>query len=293
MFDTDVHTLIKKRISCRSFKTEILPGHQAEIMQQTIKQLPEAPFKNSMKFHIESANENDTREIKKLGTYGTIQNPAAFILGACEDTREALVDFGYHAELLVLKNEELGLGSCWLGASFQKSRFAEKIKLSEKEIMPAVIALGIPQENPALMDRFIRWNAKSRKRKDWDQLFFLNHFSMPLSHRKANAFSEALEMLRLAPSASNKQPWRVIFEEDKNLYHFILMRVGHYHKAFSILRVPDLQKIDLGIGMAHFEASLNASDMPGKWIETSVDHLELPDKSEYIMSWKPNGSFNK
>lgn len=285
MFKKDIHELIQSRISCRSFKKQNLSEIQIIELKKTIAQLPEPPFKSSIRFLIVAAQQNDMNQMKKLGTYGSIKNPNAFIIGVCEDTKEALVDFGFLMELLVLKVEELNLGSCWLGGSFQKSRFAECASCTEEEIVPSVIAVGVPMENPTMMDRFIRLNAKSRKRKNWDALFFINDLHTPLSKEHENSIIDSLEMLRIAPSASNKQPWRVVLEEETNAYHFILQRIGNYHKAFNLLKLPDLQKVDLGIAMAHFDKSAQSRNRKGIWKRISLEHIELTENDEYIMSW--------
>jgi hypothetical protein len=52
----------------------------------------------------------------------------------------------------------------------------------------------------------------------------------------------------MAPSASNNQPWRIA--ADGNLFRFHISRKAGYQKAFSGI---DLQMIDIGIAMAHFD----------------------------------------
>ena len=48
-----------------------------------------------------------------------------------------LEDFGYTMERIILFATDLGLGTCWLGGSFTKSRFAEKISANGSERVPA------------------------------------------------------------------------------------------------------------------------------------------------------------
>ena len=68
---------------------------------------------------------------------------------------------------------------------------------------------------------------------------------------------EALETLRLAPSASNRQPWRALVAGEQ--VHLYLRRTPGYHRAGGM----DLQRLDIGIAMAHLELALRAAD-PGK-----------------------------
>ena len=69
---------------------------------------------------------------------------------------------------------------------------------------------------------------------------------MPLTEAKAGRLAGALEMVRWAPSAVNKQPWRVVVYQ--NAAHFYLKR----NKGFISDGAGDMQKIDLGIALCHF-----------------------------------------
>ena len=53
--------------------------------------------------------------------------------------------------------------------------------------------------------------------------------------------------MRLAPSAVNKQPWRVVVCDNKA--HFYEKRSKGYISADNW----DIQKIDMGIALCHFE----------------------------------------
>lgn len=53
-------------------------------------------------------------------------------------------------------------------------------------------------------------------------------------------------MARLAPSAVNKQPWRIVVADNKA--HFYLKR----SKGFGHEGKLDMQMIDMGIALCHF-----------------------------------------
>ena len=84
-----------------------------------------------------------------------------------------------------------------------------------------------------------------------------------------------LEMVRLAPSAVNKQPWRVVL--DKNGAHFYRKR----SKGFVSEAVGDMQKIDMGIALCHFAlaAKENAINVcfrvsdPGIMAEADTEYI--------------------
>ena len=58
-------------------------------------------------------------------------------------------------------------------------------------------------------------------------------------------------MLRYAPSAVNRQPWRVIRNEKR--YHFYLK----HDKGYVSESTGDLQKVDMGIAFCHFMSGIN------------------------------------
>ena len=149
-------------------------------------------------------------ELKNLGTYGTIRGAGLYLIGAVKDIAGSQVDLGYCLEKVVLEATALGLGSCWLGGTFRRSRFARRIELADDELLPVVIPLGCPAESEKLWDRLIRSGSRSSRRKPWCELFFTEDGRTPLSEKDAGSYRNALEAVRLAPSALNRQPWRII-----------------------------------------------------------------------------------
>jgi hypothetical protein len=208
-------------------------------------------------------------------------------MAAIRDRPGALEDFGYLLELLVLKAADLEIGSCWLGGTFTKSRFARLMDLEPDETIPAVISIGYPHDRQAFLDRVSRVYAGSDRRLPWDSLFFKDFWDIPLTSESAGAFLEALILLRLAPSASNKQPWRIL--NSGSLWHFYLRRTPNYPPPVIdfLLGLADLQRIDIGIAMAHFELGAKESGQHGSWY-VSDPQLTQPDQHlEYIASWLP------
>ena len=66
-------------------------------------------------------------------------------------------------------------------------------------------------------------------------------------------------MVRLAPSAGNKQPWRILKEKDNNIFHFywVIGKNINYNK---------LHKIDMGIAVCHFDLMVKELGLKGNWI---------------------------
>jgi len=172
------------------------------------------------------------------------------------------------------------------GGTFSKSGFAKKITLTTREVMPAVAVVGYI----AGANRFggwIRKRAGSDLRFPWELLFFDEKFEDPITPQRAGLYAEPLEMVRLAPSASNKQPWRIVRVGDA--WHFFLQRTKGYGEGsllFRLLHLADLQRVDMGIAMCHFELTAHELGLTGYWVIDEPD-IKKPDQSmEYTVSWK-------
>ena len=69
--------------------------------------------------------------------------------------------------------------------------------------------------------------------------------------------------VRQGPSASNKQPWRILKSADR--FHLYLQRTRGYRNVFTrMAQVDDMQRIDMGIAMCHFELTARELGLSGK-----------------------------
>jgi hypothetical protein len=151
--------------------------------------------------------------------------------------------------------------------------------------MPAVTSVGYIAEPDRSQD-WVRRRAGSDQRLAWENLFFHKRFGEILSPDEAAAFAVPLEMARLGPSASNKQPWRIL--KDGDAWHFYLQRTRGYGSgslAFGLLRLADLQRVDMGIAMCHFELAAQESGLKGQWGLQEPDIAKPDSRTEYTVSW--------
>ena len=187
-------------------------------------------------------------------------------------------DYGYAMEKNILKATALGLGTCWLGGTFRRSGFARRLNLSESELLPAISPVGYPGEARSLTDRFFRFSAGSDQRKEWSELFSDGSPETLLSREATGGYEAPLECVRGGPSASNKQPWRIV--KDGSAFHFFLARTPGYDRMFKEIR---LQNVDMGIAMCHFELAARELGLLGSW----NDHAPgIPSGGwEHIVSW--------
>ncbi len=278
-FMAAITEIIKKRFSCRTYADKPIDEETLKKLKEIINSLPAGPFGGKPRITLVNAASTSPQEWKKLGTYGVIKNARLFVVGAIKDTANAMEDYGYCKELLVLRATQLGLGTCWLGGTFSSGSFAKAINLQEGESLPTVAPIGYPAQKKALAEKMMRGVAGSDKRKPWSELFFADNFSTPLTPKQAGIYAEALENIRIAPSAANKQPWRVLYDTKRNVFHFFLARTFSY----KLMGMGALQDIDLGIAMSHFELTAHEQGISGKW-QISVNAPKT-SSLDYIVSW--------
>ena len=284
-FKKPITDLIKKRYSCRTYTGEPISLRIQEHLINFLQDLPPGPFNSQPRFKLIAAKASDSDELSGLGTYGFIKDSPAYIIGASGVDGNNLEDFGYLMEAIILYATGLELGTCWLGGTFTRSSFADRVDLAEVETIPAVTAVGYPAPNPRKFDSQIRQTAGSDYRLPWQEIFFNEDLKEPLSQDQVGDFSVPLEMVRLGPSASNKQPWRISMSGD--CFHFFLNRTPGYRDKFynKLIKIEDLQKVDMGIALCHFELTADALSLPGNWEFRENTSSKLFPESQYLVSW--------
>jgi nitroreductase len=275
---------IKMRRSCRTYDSRAIDVERRTLFEQFLTANTAGPFGSAIRFILSDFSQVNKGEMKIPGTYGVIQGAPHFIIGAVKKNHMAMEDYGYAMEKNILYATELGLETCWLGGTFQRSGFARYLDLKEEELLPAISPLGYGKEKKSLTDRVFRYIASSDKRKPWEQLFFLDNLETPLERAAAGGFSEVLESLRAGPSASNRQPWRIVKDKDSERFHFFIRRTPGYGRLIGEI---SLQNIDMGIAMCHFELSARELGLQGQWVKSPPPGLERVGAGmEYIVTWR-------
>jgi len=285
-FSHSVSELVRSRFSCRKYSKEEIGRQKIEQLRIFTSSLGSGPFGTGAQFRLITAEESDRNELKGLGTYGFVQNPPAFIVGTVTKADRNLEDYGFLFEKVILFATDIGLGTCWLGGTFTKSGFSKKIDMPDGYSMPAIAAVGNIYDTRPEKRAFMSRHLKPVPRKDWNELFFDRQFGSPLVLSDKDKYSLPLEMVRLAPSASNKQPWRIIKDGDK--FHFYMQRTKGYRESlpFKILKIDDMQRIDMGIAMCHFELAASESGLKGRWIVNEPDVIVPDSLTAYTASWQ-------
>lgn len=264
---------VTKRYSVRTFNNVPVEKEKREALLKYAASL-DNPFGPHIR--VQFVGKDTAANGEKLGTYGVIKGAKLFMGVTVADKPNAALAVGYEFEKLVLYAASLGLGTCWLGGTFNRTAFAEAMEIKEGELFSILSPLGYAANAKSVTEKLMRLGIKADTRLPWSEMFFSENFDTPVDESYSGEYGFALEMLRLAPSAVNKQPWRVVICSDA--VHF-------YKKGLAAAEMLgiDMQSIDLGIAMCHFDLAVQQEGMAG--------HFEMKDPQleagglQYMASW--------
>ena len=235
----NIEKLVKGRRSVRSYDGKEISQEDLEKLAAFIETL-DNPYGIPIEFKFLNAKE------QKLSS-PVISGTDTYIGGKVQRVPHFEEAFGYSLELLVLYAQSLGIGTVWIGGTMDRGSFERAMELGENEVMPCVSPLGYTAKKMSLRETMMRKAIKADARVPFDKIFFDGSFDTPLTEEKAGRHAFPLEMVRWAPSAVNKQPWRVVVAE--NAVHFYLKQA----KNMASTSAGNMQKIDLGIALCHFD----------------------------------------
>lgn len=213
---------IEKRKSQRTFTKEAI----AEDKIQKIKELIDDINKNS-ELNISFVEDGSEAFSDIRTSYGFFKNVRSMILmKGNPDLSHFREKVGYYGEKLVLSAVDMGLGTCWVGGTFDR----KKLDTPEGECIIAAIVVGMV-DKPAIKDKILK-ALFTGKRK-------------PVSERLTSDsqvpewVEKGMKCVLLAPSALNKQ--KPHFE-----YKSGVLTAGVINDYIADLT-------DLGIAKLHFE----------------------------------------
>lgn len=281
----DIENTIRKRRSVRTFlKQKIDADIKKEIVQYACNL--HNPLGPKVEFRlIDKASDLNG---DKLGTYGIIKGAELYVGAKIKREEYALEALGYDFEQLVLYLTDKDLGTCWLGGTFNKGTFAEAMEVGEDEIFTIISPIGYTAAKMSIIEKLMRKGSKGDMRLLWEDLFYKNEFGKAISVEDAGEYAEVLELVRLAPSAVNRQPWRIVMEDNNassdecsgKVFHFYQSGIKPDDKESS-----DMHRIDMGIAICHFHLAALEKGLTGKFVRKECEIPGVPSNAGYIISW--------
>ncbi len=164
---------------------------------------------------------------KSYGMFKGVRNYILLIGKTEPDMRERL---GYYGEKIVLLATQLGLGTCWVGGTFDRSLGETYVKA--EETFCGVITIGNVEQTKSFKERLIT-KVTHRKTKSVQEL-------SKTEGEVPGWFFAGMEAVQKAPSAVNAQP--VLFTYRKGIVSARATSEKYGH-----------ERTDLGIAKLHFE----------------------------------------
>lgn len=265
-FDKYLEDVIKVRHSVRNYEPKELIVEDKEKVKQYLEKINNTTGIFGGKIRVTLIETEYNNENVKLGTYGVVRGAKDYLSACCKKDENSFYDLGFLFEKVILYCTSIGLGTVWLGGTFNKSGFARKSQVEDDEIMPIVSPVGYEGGAKTILGKLFSGN--TNKRKHFQDLFFNEDFRTQLNKEEAGRYYEILEMVRLAPSSLNSQPWRIL--KQGNSYHI-------YSAGKN-----EMNKIDMGIALCHFYLCAEEADISGEF--KVLDDKEN-DKFKYVVSW--------
>lgn len=212
------------RISRRAYVPEPISPEKKAVLQKIIDDIC---ARSGLHIELMEDGEDCFSLIKSYGMFSGVKN--YFALAGKNDDPKMHEKVGFFGEELVLEATRLGLGTCWVAGSYDKS--SSSFRLADGEAFSCVISVGETKESESRKEKLIAGIIKTKRKSAAEMSKNLD--SAP------DWFRKGVECATLAPSARNKQP--VVFEYTPDGVKATVSG------SFSF------NKIDLGIAEYHFE----------------------------------------
>ena len=229
----DAIKAIDQRCSRRKYIPKPLEPLAAETLQGLIA---DTNSEANLKMRLIVGNGNAFNGFRR--SYGMFSGVRNFIALLGEETDVvALEKLGYFGELLVLHGTALGLGTCWVGGTFDRK--ACPVELAEGESVVCAITIGYTEDELSAKEKLIRWGTH-RKSKTVEQMYIADR-------QVPEWFINGMKAVQKAPSAVNRQP--VMFSYQKGIVTASVEKITGSGYAF-----------DLGIAKLHFKLGAGCGD---------------------------------
>lgn len=238
--------IIRNRRSVRTYDAMRPVGAKDIAALRAAVEDSHSPFGGNIAVELKEFN-GDKNDVP--ATYGTVKGAKLFFLMGHDGTKESQLSLGFRMQQVALKAAEMGLGTCWMSGTFNGSGFAKAAAFPTDTPLKLVKPVGYAAPKKRLSEVITRIALRSERRKPIAYLFYDGDFETPVDRH--SKFRKPLEMMRLAPSSNNSQPWRAFVADNAVFFYYI--------------KKSKVSLIDLGIGLAHFYLAAKECGIEGEF----------------------------
>jgi nitroreductase len=222
----DLLEAIKSRHSVRSYIDKEIEG---ETLDQLKKFIDECNSNGGLNIQL-CLNEPQAFSsfMARYGKFKNVKNYVALIGKKGSQLEEKI---GYYGEMVALKDQQLGLNTCWVAMTYNKKKSPAKANSNEKLLMVLTVGYGETEGVSHPSKPIEKLSSVNGNTPDW--------------------FKKGMEAVQLAPTAMNQQKFRFILNGNK---------------VKTVAGSGFYTKVDLGIAKYHFEigAGKNGWDWDNK-----------------------------
>lgn len=247
----DQYRTIFRRKSVRNYDSSNLSPETLQEIENCLLNLTPLYPDIKTEFKIVSGDQIKTRMMKRSPHY---------ILAFSEKKEGHLVNVGYMLQQMDLYLSGRGIGTCWQGIPQPKK---EALATSSLDY-DILLTMGKPQE------ALHREDVQEFRRKPLTEITDIN------------GADDLLEPVRLAPSATNSQPWYI--NGTPELMHFYCRKPGRLKSRL----VGRFNQMDMGIALYHLKLSAEHLQKKVEFFKDEVAAQHGPDGYYYVESVKVN-----
>lgn len=248
----DLYPAIFQRKSIRNFIPTPLDEDNLNKITEQLKNLKPLYEDIKIDFKILSTREVNQRMMKKAPHYLAVFS---------EVKKGYKTNVGFMMQQIDLFLSANGIGSCWQGIP----SITKEVQKSTDLKFIILIAFGKAKEI------LYRSDISGFKRKTYPEIS--SNTDIP----------EIIEAARLAPSATNSQPW--FFTGDESIIHAYMCKPGLLKKIITGRYPP----IDMGIALCHLNIAAEHFEKKTTLVFDESAAKEHPHNSEYVTSLKITG----
>ena len=255
--DMTLSDVVLTRTSQRSYLPDPISRRQQEELQKAIDSCNQ---RSGLRVQLVCGHPEPFAGLRK--SYGLLKGVHSYLVLAGPAADPDLAEkCGYYGEELVLTAVAMGLGTCWLGGTYDRESCLRRLKEGEELI--CVAAVGHTPEERGGREKLI---ALAAKRKSKSQSELARNMSGAPSW-----FMSGIASVQRAPSARNRQGYRFLWQKDGTVQAQVTE-----HNEFSM--------VDLGIAKYHFE--LGAHGGQWTWGDGGVFQKAAEEKSCGAVVWR-------
>jgi nitroreductase len=218
--------------------------------------------------------------IAAMGGYGRILTPPHFLTPYIIGERYPLVDLGFRMEQIAVQMVQMGISMCFIGCLGRETDIRIRFRLLRDARIAAFLIFGYPAltVSDRTINAVLRRRQHSNTKLATDRIFYNETFEYPQA--PPEYLVNIIEAGRLAPSANNAQPWRLL-RHNQHLYLFIRKENPRYGN-----KIPhqEYRFFDAGTCMGNMMLAMKALDIKGQWVLLEEDDPAIP---EYPHSLRP------